>query len=77
MKSCCNVFYFGSFLNFYIFKVLDFLFKILGEFILQYIIFEVGVIEVLGYGLYWKYVNEEYDEYIVYLRDIVNGIKYC
>lgn len=69
--------YFGSFSNLHISEASDFLFKIPGEPILQYIILEAGVTEALGHGLNWKHVNEEYDEYTVYLRDTVNGIKHC
>lgn len=48
MKSCCHVSYFGSFLNLCISEASDFLFKVPGEPVPQYIILEAGVAKALG-----------------------------
>lgn len=53
--------YFGSFLNLRVSEASDFLFKVPGEPVPQYIILEAGLAEALGHRLNQKHMNEEYD----------------
>jgi hypothetical protein len=50
-----------QFSNLLISEASDFLFKIPGKPVLQYIILEAGVTEALGHGLNQRHMNEEYD----------------